>query len=79
MGKLLYRFIILIFISLILSCSGGSSTQSVEDIGDDEFDWSQIEDTEDTEIDDEAELAPAPVEAITDDIYADIDIDEHDL
>ena len=34
MGKLLYRFIILIFISLILSCSGGSSTQSVEDIGD---------------------------------------------
>ena len=35
MGKLLYRFIILIFISLILSCSGGSSTQSVEDVGDD--------------------------------------------
>ena len=35
MGKLFYRFIILIFISLILSCSGGSSTQSVEDVGDD--------------------------------------------
>ena len=35
MEKLFYRFIILIFISLILSCSGGSSTQSVEDVGDD--------------------------------------------
>lgn len=35
MGKFFYRFIILIFISLILSCSGGSSTQSVEDVGDD--------------------------------------------
>ena len=35
MGKLFYRFIIIGFISIILSCSGGSSTQSVEDVGDD--------------------------------------------
>ncbi|MFL2511175.1 MAG: PKD domain-containing protein [Candidatus Neomarinimicrobiota bacterium] len=35
MGKFIYRFITLIFISIMLSCSGGSSTQSVEDVGDD--------------------------------------------
>lgn len=35
MGKFFYRFIILFFISFVLSCSGGSSTQSVEDVGDD--------------------------------------------
>ena len=35
MRKFFYRFIILFFISIMLSCSGGSSTQSVEDIGDD--------------------------------------------
>ena len=34
MGKLIYKLIVLIFISIILSCSGGSSTQSVEDVGD---------------------------------------------
>ena len=35
MGKHIYRLTILIFISIIFSCSGGSSTQSVEDVGDD--------------------------------------------
>ena len=35
MGKFFYKFIILIFISIMLSCSDGSSTQSVEDVGDD--------------------------------------------
>ena len=35
MGKFIYRFISLIFISIMFSCSGGSSTQSVEDVGDD--------------------------------------------
>ena len=35
MGKHIYRLTILIFISIIFSCSGGSSTQSVEDFGDD--------------------------------------------
>jgi len=35
MGKLWYKLIFFSFISLILSCSGGGSTQSVEDIGDD--------------------------------------------
>ena len=34
MGKHIYRLTILIFISIIFSCSGGSSTQSVEDVGD---------------------------------------------
>ena len=34
MGKLINRLIFLIFISIILSCSGGSATQSVEDVGD---------------------------------------------
>ena len=33
MGKHIYRLTILIFISIIFSCSGGSSTQSVEDVG----------------------------------------------
>ena len=35
MGKHIYRLTILIFISIIFSCSGGSSTQYVEDVGDD--------------------------------------------
>ena len=35
MGKHIYRLTILIFISILFSCSGGSSTQSVEDAGDD--------------------------------------------
>ena len=35
MGKHIYKLTILIFISIIFSCSGGSSTQSVEDVGDD--------------------------------------------
>jgi polyhydroxybutyrate depolymerase len=35
MGKHIYRLTILIFISIIFSCSGGSSTQPVEDVGDD--------------------------------------------
>ena len=35
MGKLIYRLIVVIFISIILSCSGSSATQSVEDVGDD--------------------------------------------
>ena len=35
MWKHIYRLTILIFISIIFSCSGGSSTQSVEDVGDD--------------------------------------------
>ena len=35
MGKHIYKLTILIFISIIFSCSGGSSTQPVEDVGDD--------------------------------------------
>ena len=35
LGKLLTKFIILLFLAIIISCSGGSSTQSVEDVGDD--------------------------------------------
>ena len=35
LGKFLTKFIILLFLAIIISCSGGSSTQSVEDVGDD--------------------------------------------
>ena len=35
LGKFLTKFIILLFIAITISCSGGSSTQSVEDVGDD--------------------------------------------
>ena len=35
MGKLTIKFIILLLLAFTLSCSGGSSTQSVEDVGDD--------------------------------------------
>ena len=35
LGKFLTKFIILLFIAIAISCSGGSSTQSVEDVGDD--------------------------------------------
>ena len=33
MGMIFFRFIVIIFISIILSCSGDNSTQSVEDVG----------------------------------------------
>ena len=33
MGMIFFRFIVIIFISIILSFSGDSSTQSVEDVG----------------------------------------------